>query len=43
MSIRETSSNSIALAMINEYDKGAVMQSSTVLEHVYNVACQKIL
>ena len=29
MSIRETFSNSIDLAMINEYDKGAVMKIGT--------------
>ena len=37
MSIRETFSNSINLAMINEYHKGAVMNISTVLGHVYHL------
>ena len=36
-------SNSIDLAVINEYDKGAVMQISTVLGHVYHIACRSIL
>ena len=39
MSITETFSNSINLAMINESDKGAVMQISTVLGHTYHIAC----
>ena len=43
MSIRETFSNSISLAVIDEYDKGAVMQISTVLGHVYHVACRRDL
>ena len=43
MSIRETFSNSIALAVINEHDKGAVMQISTVFGHIYHIACQSIL
>ena len=34
MSIRETFSNSIDLAVVNEYNKGAVRQISTVLWHV---------
>ena len=37
MSIRETFSNSIDLSVINEYDKGAVMQIWTVLAHVYHL------
>ena len=41
MSIRETFSNLIDMAAIDEYDKGAVMQISTVLEHVYLVAFQR--
>ena len=40
MSIRADSYNSIALAVINEYDKGAATQLSTVLVHVYKVASQ---
>ena len=43
MSINETFSNSIDLAVINEYDKGAMMQISTVLWHVYHVPCQRVL
>ena len=43
MSIRETFSNLTDLAMINEYEKSAVMQISTVLWHVYHVACPKVL
>ena len=39
MSIRESFLNSIDLAVINEYDKGAVMLIATVLGHVYLVAC----
>ena len=31
--------NSIFSAVINEYRKVALMQISTVLEHVYRVAC----
>ena len=38
MSIRETLSNSIDLAVINEYGKAGVGQVSTVLGHVYHVA-----
>ena len=38
MSIRETVSNPIDLAVANEYDKGAAMYISTVLWHVYHVA-----
>ena len=40
MSIRGTFSNSIELAVINGYDKGDVIQSWTVLGHVYHVACR---
>ena len=43
MSITEAISNSIDLAVINEYDKAAVMQISTVLGLVYHVACQRVL
>ena len=43
MSIRETFSNSIDLAVINEYDKDAAIQISTVLLHVYHVACGRVL
>ena len=43
MSIRETFSNSVVLKVINEFDKGAVMQIPTVLEHVYHVACRRVL
>ena len=43
MSIGETFSSSISLAVIDEYDKGVVMQISTVLGHVYHVACRWVL
>ena len=43
MSIRETFSNPIDLAVIIEYDKGGVMHISTVLWHVYHVACRRVL
>ena len=43
MLLRETFSNSIDLEVINEYDKAAVMEISTVLWHVYHVACQRVL
>ena len=43
MSIRETFSNSIYLAVINAYDKRAVIQFSAVLGHVYHVACWRVL
>ena len=43
MSITETISNSIDLAVINEYDKVAVMQISTLLGHVYHVVSQRVL
>ena len=43
ISIRETFSNTIFWPVINEYYKGAVMQISTVLGHVYNVACWRVL
>ena len=41
MSITETFSKYIEVAVINEYDKAAVRQISTVLWHVYHVACSK--
>ena len=41
--LRETFFNSIDLAVINQYDESAVMQISTVLGHVYHVACQRVL
>ena len=43
MSIRETFSNSIDLALINESDRGAVMQISTMLGHVYHIAYGSIM
>ena len=43
VSIRETFSNSISLTLINKYDKGAMMQISKVLGHVYHAACRIIL
>ena len=33
----------ISSAAYSEYDKGAVMRISTVLGHVYHVACRRIL
>ena len=39
MSKTETFPNSNNLAVINEYDKDAVMEISTVLGDVYHVAC----
>ena len=41
--VRAFSANSIDLAVINEYGKGAVIQISTVLGHIYNVACGSFL
>ena len=43
MSLRETVSNSITLTMINEYGKGAVVESETVFWPVYNVDCQGVV
>ena len=43
MSIRETFSNSIDLAVINEWDKRAVREISTVLGHVYSVSFRRVL
>ena len=43
MSIRDPFSNSIVLVVINEYDKGAVMQISAVFGHVYHVAFGRVL
>ena len=43
MSIRETFSNTLLFPVTNEYDKGAVMQISTVIWHVYHVACRRVL
>ena len=40
MQIQETFSKSIDLRVIKEYDKSDGMQISTVLGHVYDVACQ---
>ena len=37
MSIRETFSKLINLAVIIQYDKGGVMQISVVLGHVYHI------
>ena len=41
--IKETFSKSIILTMINKYDKGAVMQISTVFRPVYHVPCGRLL
>ena len=43
MSIRETFSSSVALAVSNEFGQGAVMQISTVLQEVYYVAYRTVL
>ena len=43
MSVTEAFSNSIDLEVINEYDKGTVIQISMVLGLVYHVACQRVL
>ena len=43
MPIRETFSNSISLPVIDELDKGAVMQISIVFEPVHHIACRSIL
>ena len=43
MSITEAFSNSINLVVISQLDKGAVMQISAVLGHVYLVACGRVL
>ena len=43
MSIRETFSNSTELAVINEYDKAAVMDISIVRGYVYHLAFPKFL
>ena len=43
MSIRETFSNSMDLVVINEYDKGALTETSTVHGQFYQVACQSYL
>ena len=39
----KTFSNSIDLAVINEYDRDAVIQISTVVPVVYHVACRRVL
>ena len=36
-------SNSIDLAVVNEYDKGAVAQISKVIGNVYHAACRRVL
>ena len=43
MSIRETFADSTDLAVINKFDKRPVMHISTVLGHVYHVACRRDL
>ena len=43
MSIRQTFCDWISSAVINKYDKGAVMQIWTVLGHVYHVACRRVV
>ena len=43
MSIRDFFSNLIDLKVIDKYDKGAVMELSTVFGLVYHVALQRVL
>ena len=43
MSITGIFSKPIDLAVFNEYDKGDVMQISTVFGHVYDVASRRVL
>ena len=43
MSIRETFSNSIDLAVSNEYDKGAGTQISKVLRNFYHAGFRRVL
>ena len=43
MWIKETFSNSISFEVINEYDKGAVIQISQVLGNFYHAAFRRIL
>ena len=43
MSITETFYSLIALAVINEYDKGTVTQIPKGLRHVCHVACRRVL
>ena len=43
MSIRETFSTTMLLSVTNECDKGTVMQISTLLGQVYDIASQSIL
>ena len=43
MSIRETFFNSISLAVIDEYEQGAVIPILTVLGHVYHVVFRRVL
>ena len=40
--IRVNFSNSLSMGAINKFDKGAVTQISTVLGHVYHVACWRV-
>ena len=42
MLIRQIFFNSIDLAVVNEIHKGSVMQTLTVLGHVYHVACRRV-
>ena len=41
MSLRETLSNWTSFTLINKNGKGAVIQTETVLQPIYHVACQK--
>ena len=42
MLIRESRSNSLSLAAINEFDKGSLTQNSKLLGHVYHVGCWRV-
>ena len=43
LSITETFSNSTDLAVINQYSKNVLMKISTLLWHVYHVACWRVV
>ena len=43
MSLRTTFSNSITFKAINEYGKGAAVETESVFPPVYHVACGEVL
>ena len=43
ISLKETFSNEITFAVINNYGKGAVIQIATVFRPIYHFVCQKVL